>query len=85
MKAITVGEAQGKLGQLVAEACRGEVIVLTDGENQVTLYPHSVLDLNEDSPELEAELLKAADGPFTPYSTEEMRAAYEKTLLEKRG
>jgi hypothetical protein len=85
MKAITVKEAQGQLGQLVAEACRGEVIVLTDGDHQVTLSPHGVLDLEEDSPELEAELLKAANGPFTPYSTEEMRAACEKILREKRG
>jgi hypothetical protein len=51
--------------------------VLTDGDKQVTLAPR-VLDLEEDSPELEAELLKAANGPFTPYSPEEMRAACEK-------
>ena len=85
MKAITVQEAQTQLGKLVAEACQGEHIVLTDGENQVTLSPHTELDLDEDSPELEAELLKAAKGPFTPYSSEEMRAACERILREKRG
>ncbi len=85
MKAISIREAEGQLGQLVAEACRGEVIVLTDGDKQVTLSPGVVLDLEVDSPELEAELLKAADGPFTPYSSEEMRAACEKILREKRG
>jgi len=58
--------------------------VLTDGNHEVTLAPR-VLDLEEDSPELEAELLKAANGPFTPYSTEEMRAACEKFIREKRG
>ena len=84
MKAIPVQEAQGQLGQLIAEACRGEVIVLTDGNKQVTLEPR-LLDLEEDSPELEAELLKAANGPFTPYSSEEMRAACEKIIREKRG
>lgn len=84
MKAITIREAQGQLGQLIAKACRGETIVLTDGENQVTLAPR-VLDLEEDSPELEAELLKAANGPFTPYSSEEMRAACDKIIREKRG
>jgi hypothetical protein len=85
MKAIPVQEAQGQLGQLIAEACRGEVIVLTDGDNRVTLEPGVALDLEEDSPELEAELLKAANGPFTPYSSEEMCAACEKVIREKRG
>ena len=84
MKAISIREAQGQLGQLIAEACRGETIVLTDGDNQVTLEPR-VLDLEEDSPELEAQLLKAANGPFTPYSSEEMREACEKIIREKRG
>jgi antitoxin (DNA-binding transcriptional repressor) of toxin-antitoxin stability system len=84
MKEITVQDAQGRLSQLLAEACRGEVIVLTDGENQVTLSPHGLLNLEEDSPELEAELLKAANGPFTPYSTEEMRAVCQRILDEKR-
>jgi hypothetical protein len=40
-------------------------------------YPFS---LEEDSPELEAELLKAANGPFAPYSKKEMRAACERAL-----
>ena len=85
MKAIPVQEAQGQLGQLIADACRGEVIVLTDGDKQVTLEPGVPLDLDEDSPELEAELLKAAKGPFTPYSSEEMRAACEQVIRDKRG
>ena len=84
MKAISIREAQGQLGQLIAEACRGETIVLTDGDKQVTLEPR-VLDLDEDSPELEAELLKAVKGPFTPYSSEEMRVACERIVREKRG
>jgi len=85
MKAIPVQEAQGQLGQLIAEACRGEVIVLTDGNKRVTLEPGAAMDLEEESPELEAELLKAANGPFTPYSSEEMRAACEKVIRETRG
>ena len=84
MHAISVKEAQGQLGQLIAEAYRGEVIVLTDGDKQVTLEPGVPLNLEEDSPELEAELLKAADGPFTPYSSEEMRAGCERIAREKR-
>lgn len=85
MKAITIQEAQGQLGQLIAKACRGELIVLTDGDKSVTLEPGGSLDLEEDSPELEAELLKAANGPFTPYSSEEMRAACDRIIREKRG
>ena len=84
MKAISIREAEGQLGRLVAEACRGETIVLTDGDNRVTLAPR-VLDLEEDSPELEAELLKAVEGPHSPYSSAEMRAACERIIREKRG
>lgn len=85
MKAIPVQEAQSKLGQLIAEACRGEVIVLTDGDKKVTLEPGVPLDRQEDSFELEVELLKAASGPFTTYSSEEMRDACERIIREKRG
>jgi predicted nucleic acid-binding protein len=43
----------------------------------------AALDAEVDSPELEAELLKAIDGPYTPYSAEEMRAIGERILREK--
>ena len=83
MKAITVREAQPRLRELIAEACQGELIVLTDGEKQVALEPHMALDLEKDSPELEAELLKAIDGPFAPYSPEEMKAIGRRVLGQK--
>ena len=70
MKAVPVKEAEGQLGKLIAEACQGEVIVLTDGDNEVTLRPRGALNLDEDSPELEAELLKAVNGPHSAYSSE---------------
>ena len=56
MKAINVQEAQPRLRELIAEACQGELIVLTDGEKQVALEPHVPLDLERDTPELETEL-----------------------------
>jgi len=84
MKAVSIREAQSQLSQLVAEACRGETIVLTDGDKSVTLEPR-VLDPEEDSPELEAELLKAVNGPHAPYSSEEMRVICDRILREKRG
>ncbi len=83
MKAVTIQEAEGQLGELFAKACRGEKIVLTDGEHRLKLAP-DVLDPEEDSPELEAELLKAVNGPHSPYSSEEMREACEKIIREKK-
>jgi hypothetical protein len=42
------------------------------------------LDLEVDSPELEAELLKAAEGPFTPFSPEDLRKDCEAVLRTRR-
>ena len=83
MKTLTVGEAQGQLARLVAEAHEGKVIVLTDGEKQVWLDTNRPLDLEEDTPELESELLKAANGPFSPYDSDEMRAIVERIICEE--
>ena len=41
------------------------------------------LDPEVDSPELEAELLKAVDGPYTPYSQEEFREIGEQIIRER--
>ena len=70
---------------MIAEAHEGAVIVLTDGGKQVWLDTREPLDLETDNPELEAELLKAIDGPFTPYSSEEMRSIGERIIQEKPG
>jgi antitoxin (DNA-binding transcriptional repressor) of toxin-antitoxin stability system len=85
MKAVTIREAQGQLGELIAEACRGELIVLTDGDRQVALEPRALPDLEEDSPELEAELLKAVKGPHTPFSEGELRELASRALGERRA
>jgi hypothetical protein len=84
MKTLTVQETQSKLGQLISQANQGEVIVLTDGHHNVTLQPGVALNLEENSPQLEAELLKAIDGPFTPYSSEEMRDLVERIIREEK-
>ena len=42
------------------------------------------LDLERDSPELEAELLKAVRGPHSPYSSQEMRTACERAVRVNR-
>jgi antitoxin (DNA-binding transcriptional repressor) of toxin-antitoxin stability system len=44
MTAVTIREAQGQLGDLIAEACRGEFIVLTDGDKQVDFTEFDTLD-----------------------------------------
>jgi antitoxin (DNA-binding transcriptional repressor) of toxin-antitoxin stability system len=73
MKSLTIREAEGQLANLIAEAYRGQTVVLTDGERRVTLQPQTDLDVEEDSPELEAELLKAVNGPHAPFDENELR------------
>jgi len=85
MKAVTIREAQGQLGELIAQACRGKLIVLTDGDKQVALEPRALPDLEEDSPELEAELLRAVNGPHAPFSEGELRESANKALQEHRA
>ena len=73
MKSLTVREAEGQLASLIAEAYRGQTVVLTDGDKRVTLQPQTGLNLEDDSPELEAELLKAVNGPHAPFDENELR------------
>jgi hypothetical protein len=83
VKTLTVGEAQGQLAELIAEAHQGAVIVLTDGEKQVWLDTQKPRDLETDNPELEAEMLKGIEGPFIPNSSEEMRSIGERIVKGK--
>ncbi len=85
VKTLTVGEAQGQLAELIAEAHQGAVIVVTDGEKQVWLDTHKPLDVETDNPELEAELLKGLEGPFTPYSSQGMRSLGGRIIKAKFG
>jgi antitoxin (DNA-binding transcriptional repressor) of toxin-antitoxin stability system len=85
MKTVSVREAESQLAHLMAEANKGEIIVIKDGENEATLYSARALDPAVDSPELETELLKAANGPFTPYSSAEMKAIGERIIRESRA
>jgi hypothetical protein len=83
MKTLTVHEAEGQLASLIKEAHAGNVIVLTDGDKQVWLTGDHPLALEEDSPELEAELLKAIDGPYTPHTPGDLRKITEKVIRDK--
>ena len=84
VKTLTIQEAQPQLGLLIAEANAGNVIVVTDGPRKVTLQPGTSLDLEEDSLELEAELLSAIDGPYTTYSADEMRGIVERVIRDEK-
>jgi len=89
MKTISVTEAQNQLPQLIQEVYSGGEVVLADGDKFVKLSAYDPtdpqFDLEEDSPELEAELLKAVDGPHAPYSHDELRAIADRALQEHRG
>ena len=78
-------EARDQLARLVADAHAGEIIVLEDGGKRVWLDASNPADMEEGIPELEAELLKAADGPFAPYSAAEMSGVVERIIREEAG
>ena len=59
--------------------------MLTNGAQQATLTAGNYLDAEEDSPALEAALLKSIDGPYTPYSSDEMRGIVERIIREENS
>lgn len=88
MKSVPVKEAAAQLERLVAEAARGDVVVLTDGDVQVTLTPRSpspAFDPEEDSAELEAELLKAVREAHAPFGGGELREIADRALADHRA
>ena len=91
MKTVTVTATQPELRKLVEEAFRGTPVVLAYGEKRVKLERYAPasgaveLDLQEDSAELEAALLKAMREPFTPYSRQDLEAIAENVRAEKTG
>ena len=62
--------------------------MLADGDKLVKLQrydpadPRVDFDLEEDSPELEAELLKSIGGPYTPYARQDLEAVAERVRRE---
>ena len=91
MKTVNVTTAQPELRKLVEEAFRGTPVVLAYGEKRVKLERYAPdsgavdFDPQENSAELEAELLKAVRGPFTPYSRQDLEAIAERVRLEKKA
>ena len=85
MKPISASGTQGQPGQCIAAARRGKVIAVAGGDKVGTQGPGTLLDLESGSPELEAELLKAANGPFRPYRESELREIADRALREHRA
>ena len=84
MKVIPISEAAPQLNQLMIDALNGETIVLTNGAEQVELTPRSPPSDEFESPELEIEMLKALDQPFTPYVPGEFRAMLDQIIRERK-
>lgn len=63
---------------------RIDLVQLLNRDNLIP-HPPGGMDLEVDSPELEVELLKAANQPSEPYSAEEMRSMCEKLATELRA
>jgi hypothetical protein len=84
MKSVTMHVEKEQLDRLLAEMHPGDAVLLTDGDREVMLESAPVLDLDEDSAELEKELLKAVDGPFSDYSRVELEQIAARVLAEKK-
>ena len=84
MKVITIDEAKGRLSEIIYKVMNGEGIVLKDGDREVCLTPRNIAQLNpeEDSAELEAELLKSANQVSEPFSFDELRAVGKRLIGE---
>jgi antitoxin (DNA-binding transcriptional repressor) of toxin-antitoxin stability system len=85
MKVITVAEAEGRLPEIIYAVTQGEYVVLKDGDREVALtarLPGGV-EVDEENAELEAELLKSADGPFRPYSPENLDEIARQVLAKR--
>ena len=84
MKTLTVSEAKDRLGKLVEEVHKGRPVLLVHKNKLVKLERYDVLDPEYDSPELEAALLEAVQGPHAPYSRAEMDSILARVCREER-
>ena len=90
MKTLTVQLPKEQFSKILTDAHRGDVIVLTDGERRMELEAISPLDafgsdLDVDSPELEAELLKAVQGSHSPFSENELLSISDRARQEHQA
>jgi len=84
MKTLTVGEAKPRLEKLVEQVQKGAPVVLVHGNKLALLERYELLDPEHDSPQLEAMLLAAVQGPHAPYSRTEMESVLAKVCKAER-
>jgi len=84
MKTLTVSQAKPRLAKLVDEVHAGAPVVLIHKNKLVKLERYEPLDLQDDSPELEAILLKAVTGPHSPYSKRDLESVAVKVRRQTR-
>jgi len=84
MKTLTVSQAKPKLAKLVDEVHAGSPVILVHNDKLVKVERYEPLDPEDDSPELEAMLLKAVTGPHSPYSKKDLESVAEKVRREMR-
>ena len=84
MNTMTVRQAKSQLGKLVKRVQRGAPVILVEGNHLAKLERYELLDPEFDSPELEAMLLEAVQGPHAPYSFDEMQAVLERVIKNGR-
>jgi hypothetical protein len=89
MKTVTIRPDQAQLMELIDQVYRDSPIVLSYGDKRVSVQRYDPvplddgIDLEDDSPELEAELLKASNGPFQPYTPADLLAIVERVQREQ--
>ncbi|HWN95104.1 MAG TPA: hypothetical protein VNT99_08730 [Methylomirabilota bacterium] len=84
MKTVTVSQAKPRLAKLVDEVHAGAPVILIHNDKLVKIERYEPLDPEDDSPELEAMLLKAVAGPHSPYSRKDLESVAEKVRREMR-
>jgi hypothetical protein len=84
VKTLTVTQAKTRLGKLVDEVHGGAPVLLVHKNKLVKIERYEVLDPEYDSPELEAALLEAVEGPHAPYSLAEMQGILTRVCREER-
>jgi hypothetical protein len=84
MKTLTVSQAKARLGSLVDEVQKRGPVVLIHGNRLAKLERYELLDPETDSPQVEAALLEAVQGPHSPYSREEMEAVLARVSKGER-
>lgn len=84
MKSVTVEIEKEQLDRIFREMAPGDAVVLTDGMRRITLESLPAFDAEQDSPELERELLKGISSPISDYSISDLEGIIKRVRAEKR-